>query len=601
MINHVKKSSIASCFSPDEKHAYFVPKYQREYVWGRDNWDQLFTDIKESERGHFLGSMICVNKESDSTSGARLELIDGQQRITTITILLCAIYARLSDASGDDAMVERINLKNSILLKGSRTWRFTPSEQSSNKNDLQNLFSTLFDEIAEPKKIRHFGNRRIAAAYKHFSEFLSDMTDQEAHDFYENLKGAELVVIEVPSHSDAFVLFESINNRGIPLSPIDIIKNSLLAALEKNKYGIDRAFEEWAAIIDRLPKAADQDRFLRQFYNIYRYDPDIRGDTKPGRRATKSTLIRLYDDMVSRDAKGLFSALKSRSKLYADLIDPSRGHERWGEAAGKGLLDLERLGAAPSYGYLMWLSEAAAEQSWDDALCVAQASDYIARFFFWRNLTNNPSRQTLDTRFEEIAHAQNLAIEDGKIRNPAAAISDMLMRLRKIAPRKTEREEALKGDLYWENYDAARFLLCKLEEVNRTREKAVDLWSYSGTSKNPDFTVEHILPQKGKLSKTWIVMLENDDQDAETIREESTHKLGNLTLSAYNASLGKMDFDRKRDRTDKNGQVIGYKNGFWLNEDLKNRRQWTKSTIEARTEKLMKAALKSMSLRGPVA
>ena len=78
MIQDVKALPVSFYFSPDGTTSFFIPKYQREYVWGGKNWDALFNDLEESPSGHFLGSIICVNTQQDGMAGGRLELIDGQ-------------------------------------------------------------------------------------------------------------------------------------------------------------------------------------------------------------------------------------------------------------------------------------------------------------------------------------------------------------------------------------------------------------------------------------------------------------------------------------------------------------------------------------------
>ena len=94
MIKTVSQSTIADIFSISSDKIYKIPKYQREYTWGKNEWDALFNDVTENDFGYFLGSFICVN--SGSLNGTVLEVIDGQQRFSTISILLSALYEKLS-------------------------------------------------------------------------------------------------------------------------------------------------------------------------------------------------------------------------------------------------------------------------------------------------------------------------------------------------------------------------------------------------------------------------------------------------------------------------------------------------------------------------
>jgi uncharacterized protein with ParB-like and HNH nuclease domain len=275
VISSVYSYAINVYFNPDEAQTFFIPKYQREYVWRKENWEALFDDLSDAERGYFLGSIICVNKQADALQGNRLELIDGQQRFMTICLLFCALYQALRKIPNPDEnlVVEMANLKRRLFVRGTRSWRFVPTEQSKNKDDYQYILSQNFPDMASaPKELSYFGVRRLSKAYSYFCNRIGELSEGETLKFLEQLKSAILVKIEVPSHADAFILFETINNRGIPLSAIDIIKNNLLAALDQApNYGIDRAFDEWTELVELLPDTGIQERFLRQLYNAFKY------------------------------------------------------------------------------------------------------------------------------------------------------------------------------------------------------------------------------------------------------------------------------------------------------------------------------------------
>ena len=190
MIQDVKAFPVSFYFNPDGATSFFIPKYQREYVWGWSNWDALFNDLDESPSGHFLGSIICVNGQKDSMAGGKLELIDGQQRFTTISLLFCALYDKLktNPDPDDDFNVEMVNLKNRIFIKANNQWRFEPSEQMQNKADFQRILSELFPKlVTAPKGLANFGNRRIARAYKYFRERLASLTISQAMALLEKL------------------------------------------------------------------------------------------------------------------------------------------------------------------------------------------------------------------------------------------------------------------------------------------------------------------------------------------------------------------------------------------------------------------------------
>lgn len=599
MIQDVKALPVSYYFSPDGKTSFFIPKYQREYVWGQKNWEALFNDLDESPEGHFLGSIICVNAQQDSMEGGRLELIDGQQRFTTISLLLCAFYDKLNAIPNPDRrlMVELDNLESRIFVGGTGRWRLDPSEQAQNKSDFQKVLSELFPKIVKaPPGLSNFGNRRIARAYRYFCDRLSDISPEQSVALLEKLKAAMLVKIEVRSHSDAFMLFESINNRGIPLSAIDIIKNNLLAELDKHpSYGIERAFAEWKDLIDLLPDPIIQERFLRQLYNMFRYLERV--EVKGCQRATKSNLITIYDTVIRKRPVWLFQAMQVAANTYSRLLTPADAKEHWGESAGNALQDLQRLGAAAAYSFLLWGIHLSRSQNWNESVIVNELAPTLTKWFFWRNLTDTPPTRELDQVFVDLVSHLLRLIDRHEIKTEQDFISQTRLWLVGKAASDDVRASCLSGDIYQVNYEATRFILCKLEEIHQTREHKRDLWIQDPNGR-PIFTVEHILPRTENLSSQWEQMLVTTNAPlANEVRDRCVHKLGNLTLSGYNSKLGTMDFERKRDRKNDRGDYIGYKNGLYLNSDLAELSVWNESTITARTNVLVAEIMTLMNLR----
>ena len=118
MIKTVSQTTIADVFSINSDKVYKIPKYQREYTWGIKEWDALFNDVTENDFGYFLGSYICVN--SSSLNETILEVIDGQQRFSTITLLLAALYSELSKHESQmdvDDLSALSNLRNELANK----------------------------------------------------------------------------------------------------------------------------------------------------------------------------------------------------------------------------------------------------------------------------------------------------------------------------------------------------------------------------------------------------------------------------------------------------------------------------------------------------
>ncbi len=111
------------------------------------------------------------------------------------------------------------------------------------------------------------------------------------------------------------------------------------------------------------------------------------------------------------------------------------------------------------------------------------------------------------------------------------------------------------------------------------------------------WTIEHIFPQGEKIPKDWVMMIAGGDKDlAAEYQAAYVHTLGNLTLSGFNSSLGNKSFEDKRDRTDRKGRYVGYKNNLNLNRELAKAKRWTVEQIQARTESLAEDTMKLFSL-----
>ncbi|MBK9709656.1 MAG: DUF262 domain-containing protein [Acidobacteria bacterium] len=188
--------------------------------------------------------------------------------------------------------------------------------QNHNLADYRYLLSEAGLIEGQPKQ-PYCGNRLLGRAYAYFQEKISsDVADLLK--LMERINQLMFVQITVGSQADAFTLFESLNNRGVPLSAMDIIKNKMLAQMEKkHAVDIDESFERWQGLIEAIPDANDQERFLRQFYNTFKHRKEIKVDKVT--RATRSLIIRVYETLINRDAALLFEELTMSATTYGKL------------------------------------------------------------------------------------------------------------------------------------------------------------------------------------------------------------------------------------------------------------------------------------------
>ncbi|VUT24920.1 MAG: hypothetical protein MASP_00765 [Candidatus Methanolliviera sp. GoM_asphalt] len=560
MINSANQYQISDIFSIDTKVKYVIPKFQREYIWGKQQWEDLLNDLVDNDKGYFLGSIICINKGKDALDITPLEIIDGQQRLTAISLLYAATYDRLlkEERNDDDFITEKNNLKHRLIQKGRKNeLKLELSHQNNNFEDYKAILNNLclYTET-NFKKPPNLGNRRIYKMYRYFKNKISEFDYDKLLGILDKINSSLVVKIEVDDHADAFMLFESLNNRGIPLSAMDLIKNKILSELEKKKVkSIEEASNKWIELIRDLPDYSVQERFLRQYYNAFRYKGNIK--VRGIYKATRSTLIRIYDKLIEKNADFIFDELIKKSKIYNLFIEPKNE----GDNANyyKGLLDLLYIGAAPSYTLLLYLFS---EYKTDTKL-IKDTTDFLVKYFVRRNLTDFPGTRDLDYMF------MNLIDECEKNKNKltSAFLTDYLTQSDKFADIKIFKEK-LEDDIYEDNVAVARFILCKIEEEHQTREIYTDLWEKDNNRKYL-WTIEHIYPEGKNIPKEWVnIIAGGNEEEAKELQTKWVHKLGNLTLTAYNSNLSNFSFEKKRDRQNSKGDQVGYRNGLYLNKKL---------------------------------
>lgn len=586
MIKDANKYQVYQIFSEEDTIQYQIPKYQREYMWTQQYWEQLIKDLLENNVGYFLGPIICINREKDALKNPRpMEIIDGQQRLTSITLIFAALYNRFmkEDSSKDIELdLEKYKLRYRLTQKRDDIKGQLKLCLSTQNLNLE-VFEWILNELgiynpSKPKRPSQLGNRRLYKAYQYFKNTILDLDDlKEVKDFLLKVNQAWFVKIEVENHSDAFMLFESLNNRGMPLTPMDLIKNKLLAQVEKSKGGnINKVFETWQVILDNLNDYETQQRFLRQYYNTFRFDDRIRLKGIP--KATKSNLIKIYDNFIKNDYEYALKEFLQKSEIYRQFIDLDF------EESPKGLVDnfkdLLNIGGAPSRTLLLYLfSELKTETK-----LIKEVIEFLIKYFVRRNLSDYPGTRKLDQIFIDLIEHCEIN-KDNLEKN---IIVDFLTRPDKCINENKFRE-LLEGDIYETNIQVTRFILTKIEESQFTDETKRDLWEKKG--KKLAWSIEHILPQKGKLNKSWINMIAKGDKEkAHQLQGEYTHKIGNLSLTRYNPNLSTSDFNTKRDKSDRDGKPIGFRNGLFLNRDIAKKDEWTIENIKTRSKELIEKA-----------
>ena len=606
MIKTVDQTTVAEIFSINSDKIYRIPKYQREYTWGINDWDALFNDVTDNDHGYFLGSYICVN--SGSLNGTILEVIDGQQRFSTLILLLTALYEKLSehkDDMDDDDRNDLANLRSELANKkqtfaanGKKKTEYKQRLflQKQNMND-EDFSYILYDNgiITDPKtKPLNFGNRRIAKAYRHFGKLIEDEVVEIRNEnpnitevgvlfgIVRKFETAVLVGIEVDTNKDAYMLFESLNHRGVPLSALDLIKNTLIAQAE-DASDADNSYEKWKYILNCVGQDdySVQERFFRQYYNAFREElnePYPKTDKRYylGYLATRTTLLDIYEKMIKDDYKRFLDDLSEKAERYSVIVNNSDETHEYTDT----LLDLSRISGAPSYILLLYL------MSNQDGLNLMDTDlkaiiKVLITFFVRRNVTDVPNTRKLTQLFMDI-------IAEAKLLQGNSIVQVVRDRLQAVSASDALFEDKLRGQVYDENPEAARFILCSIEAQHQTKEIYADLWSRDNNKKYV-WTIEHIFPEGENVPASWVQMIAGGDLAlAKQHRANYVHTIGNLTITGYNQNLSNMSFEQKRDRTSKDKtKEIGYKNGLYLNTGVVNQTEWTVDKIKSRTDEFV--------------
>lgn len=611
---------------------YHVPKYQREYTWGRNEWEQLLVDIEENDIGYFMGSIICIDDNNELGPGESriFEVVDGQQRLTTLSIVLMSIYYRLleleeslsseDEEEKDDYRLLLSNIRKQLVYKKSTInktesgyfqdksnktkycfLRVRPSTQNSNLSDYLQILNEL-ELIKGDFKSKFCGVRRLYKAYNYFYDNLPD--DYEGiKEILHKINSLKFIHISVTSSSDAFVLFESLNNRGVPLSAMDIIKNKMLAHLEKHhNMDIDDAYDEWQRLLKYLPEYKDQERFLRQYYNAFKVYPEIK--IEKFTRATKSSLIKIYEQFIKTNAKDTIKRLLEKAEIYNSFIEPNSNGLP--EERKKYLLDLGRIGSAPSYLFLLYLCSLSTENIENKESVIDEVLQFFIKYYIRRNITDFPNTRDLDTINMDVIEKCDKHLKEGNKLKSQFVIEAFLNGKEKPSLLK-DLKNGLEDNLFYYNSGMARFVLSKLDEISHSREYKPDLWARNEKGLLV-WTVEHIFPQGENIPKCWADMIADGDcKKAEEIHENWVHCLGNLTLSGYNSKLSNASFDDKQNLHENKKFLghkinIGYKNGLSLNNlsfsvddeetSLAKIDKWTKTSIEERNIAMVDILLK---------
>jgi len=583
-----KPYTIAGLFPPDSKTYFKIPDFQRNYEWKQPNWETLFNDVLDNPVGYFLGSIVSITKQIDiPNSILQSEIIDGQQRITTISILFIAIHKRIDELlseTSDELVKEEqssiINqIKDRLTILRKKQIKLIPLEEKNNRNDYYNLLNK-HGIFKQEINVKNSGNRKIERAYKYFYNRLKNMSYNEVRSFYERLCDCTVITIEVDTLTNAFIIFETLNFRGAPLTIVDLLKVIYFKTAAKE----DCPEKKWKNFLEIFEYSGDNDVYIiRQFLinNYLAFINDYRKlDNTFPLKITNNSAVGQYEKLFNLNGANYMDSLIENAKLFNRIVKVADDKDPFYEE----LKTLSRLNITQSYMFIMMLFEKQEKLNLSNDQ-IKQILCKIISFFVRRNLTNIPQARDVNSLFSSLANDNELFSKES-----SDAINYIIDR---IDDKKAKDEVvllSLNEGIYDKDYGLTRIILSTYENRKRNKETIID-FEKTDVNNKPIWTVEHILPTTKNLKNEWILDLseakevnEETKRKALNIQSKVVHKLGNLTLSGYNSYLSDLPFLQKRDHVDSKNNYNGFKNGLNLNRRMKNKSKWNEKEINSRNK-----------------
>lgn len=519
---------------------YLVPLFQRPYTWTRKEWDQLWTDIVDlgetTEGEHFIGPIVTAPAKSVPEGVAKYVLIDGQQRLTTLFILLAAMRDQANALKMPTLGPEIDNtLLRNAYKQGHDHFKLLPTQ-----GDRPSFIALINSEGAK-------GEDAIAKCYRFFAQKLKTF-DAEALEQCKSVVVTRLVLVSVvlDESDNPHVVFESLNSKGRDLTQADLIRNYFLMRVHVTEQ--ERVFEKlWMPIQSRLGEGTTE--FIRHYLMM-------RG-SHVGKNAVYWGLKQEADKERSQlQVEAYLARLEKFARYYHAIIAPDVAETN--DQLALRFDRLRRVEVTVAYPLIMALYDRYAGGLLPHS-AFTQVLDMIENFMLRRWVCARATGELarfFPGVFVAASSCENLV--EGVRRTLSA----------RRYPRDAEFFDRLCDRRLYDGDARVKLFLERLEEFHGHKEQA----SFS------NLTVEHILPQT--LTDSWRTML---GSDAETDHEDWLHTLGNLTLTAYNSELSNSDFQKKKKLFAESHVQL---NRYFLDVEV-----WDRDAIEQRARVLAKRAL----------
>lgn len=545
-----RKANIYKFLSGDKQ--YIIPVYQRIYSWEIEECKRLWFDIvdmqKKNKNGHFVGSIVSITENDSPSDMSKFTIIDGQQRITTLMLLLLALrdYAFIHR---EEKSINWKKINNSFLKNPDE------DDDSQYKLLLTETDKDILISLIEKRPIDENLNSRLISNYNYFFSNIKNM-DLSLQDIYEAIGKLQIVNINLDRTSDEpQVIFESLNSTGKELSESDLIRNFVLMGLD-NKQQKDIYKNIWRPM-EQLFRYEKQtllmDRFFRDYLTM--------------KLARIPKLDKIYEEFKMYTNNCEFSTLED---LCKDLYIYARYYTNmiFEQGTNKNLINLYKeikyLKMEVAFPFLLKIHYDFERNLINEDELVSIIKLCIS-YVFRRNICDIPTN-SLNKTFATLKNEINV---DDYINSIKAFF--ILKDDYKIFPNDEKFSSALKvKDIY--HMRIRNYILSSLENFNNKAPINIE-----------NYTIEHIMPQTKNLSNVWKKEL---GKNYETVQKKYLHTIGNLTLTAYNSEMSNKSFSEKMEM---NG---GFKeSALRLNSYVVKQNEWNEKIIKERASILVEKAL----------
>ncbi len=531
-------TTLLNFFEESQNNQFVIPIYQRLYSWKKEQCEQLWDDIikiggNDKMNGHFIGSILYV--VDDNTLSSPLLIIDGQQRLTTITLLFIALRNHLSEEVEILEKFSRKKIENRYLINrdeyGDKKFRLILSE--SDKDTLLSLIDKNKRKPSEPSV-------KIVENFKFFEEWIHKNTDK-LETICKGLKKLMIVWIALEKgKDDPQLIFESMNSKGIELAQADLIRNYIIMETEVEKQK-DFYNQYWRAMEEDFKQNETLfDRFVKHYLTI-----------KTGKIPNEKRVYKAFKDYQQKEGVKIESLLKDLQKYcgYFCQIAFKKEADKDLNKALSFLVDLEMDVVYPLLLELYGDYKDRVLSKQDFIPIIALTESYLCRRAVC-GLRSSGLNKIFPSFTKKINKDQYLE-----------SIKAHFLSLEKTTgkfPKDSEfRDSLITIDFY--RFKKKEYFLKRLEKFD-TKEP-VDTQKCE---------VEHIMPQT--LNPEWKKDL---GENFEAIHEKYLHTIGNLTLTGYNSEYSNNSFQEKRDMEN------GFKqSSLRLNQSLKDLEVFGEKEIE---------------------